>query len=211
MSVCIYHSVLLFKFVFVDTSAFSDRWSHSHPACGFGLECGGPGGSLHCGSVQEHEPQTCQSNATGLQLAKSLTSETKREIQCANHIRSKTSNTKCKQFVNGENMGYFLFYHLQVVNECSCNICFNCLWLHWTDCIPYAGILLYHITLHRFYYLINNWIKIYCQLMLACLSGCWVSSTNAILSWTVFQSYCKQSAQDIFVTNARKAKPRPAH
>lgn len=50
---CIYHSVLALKFVFVDPSAFSDHWSHSHPACGFGLECGGPGSSLHCGSVYE--------------------------------------------------------------------------------------------------------------------------------------------------------------
>lgn len=32
---CIYHSILVFKFVVVDPSAFSDHWSHSHPACGF--------------------------------------------------------------------------------------------------------------------------------------------------------------------------------
>lgn len=59
--VCIYFGpqrwvgvfVTLFLFVFADIADFSDQWNHSHPACGYGVECGRPGGSLHCGSIYE--------------------------------------------------------------------------------------------------------------------------------------------------------------
>lgn len=113
-------------------------------------------------------------------------SETKREIQCVNHIRSHMAHTKCKQFVNGQNMLYFF-----VLSSASCQ-----------------RVQLQHlfnfslVALKTLYSLCSDTVHRIC---LYVWWGCWVLSTTAWIFNLLKHSFClelccqRQSAQKIFL------------
>lgn len=121
VNLCVDHSVLVFEFVFVDLSAFSDHRSHSHPACGFrsGVRrarrqfalwvCVRERTSLKRVRViqrGERRPPSWQKAQLNRKRKKK---KKKKENFIGNHIRSHTS-AESKHFVKGENKDYLFVF-----------------------------------------------------------------------------------------------------